>query len=79
MKNIVFTKGRYHEDHGIIGNTMFDIDTGKVFRVGPMALDPYFWDYNTTRPIWVSAERQNIKSGVYFWPGSEVRAESYFR
>lgn len=64
--------GRYHEDHGIIGNAMFDVDTGKIFRVGPMALDPYFWDFNGTRPIWVSAIRQNIKSGVYFWPGSEV-------
>ena len=69
--------GRYSENHGIIGNGMFDLDTGKIFRVGPQSLDPYFWDYNSTQPIWVSSVRQNIKSGVYFWPGSEVRFKHY--
>lgn len=24
------------------------------------------------RPIWVRAEQAGIKSGVYFWPGSEA-------
>ena len=52
---------------------MFDVDTGKWFRVGKLELDPYWWDYNGTLPIWASAVRQNLKVGVYFWAGSEVR------
>ena len=65
--------GRYHENHGIIGNTIFDVDTGKKFRIGKSSsLDPYWWNYNGTLPIWVSAVKQNLKAGVYFWPGSEV-------
>ena len=65
--------GRYHENHGIIGNTIFDVDTGKKFRIGKSSsLDPYWWTYNGTLPIWVSAVQQNLKAGVYFWPGSEV-------
>ena len=58
---------------------MFDVDTGKWFSVGKLALDPYWWDYNNTLSIWASAVRQNLTTGLYFWAGSEVplRVKNY--
>lgn len=71
--NSFLLTGRYHESHGIIGNTILEVDTGKRFRIGKASsLEPYWWEYNGTMPIWASAVRQNLKAGVYYWPGSEV-------
>lgn len=32
--------------------------------------NPQWWHGD---PIWVTAERQNVKSGIVYWPGSEVK------
>lgn len=28
--------------------------------------------YNIITKVWITAVRQGLKAGVYFWPGSEV-------
>lgn len=58
--------------HGIINNTMADPAIPNVlFTLGNRAavIDRRWWDQAT--PLWVSAERQGLKSATMFWPGSE--------
>lgn len=61
------------DHHGIVNNTFEDpaLPDGK-FRIGSKAAvtDRKSWDEAT--PIWVSAERQGVKTATEFWPGSEA-------
>ncbi|KAI5955065.1 hypothetical protein KGF54_001626 [Candida jiufengensis] len=65
--------GLYPSEHGIVGNTFWDPQLNKQFintnpEVG--GLDPDFWKGG--EPIWQTAAKQNLKSAVHMWPGSEV-------
>ena len=62
--------GLYPEHHGIIANVIFDSALGK-FSTGntPAARDGRWYG---GEPIWVTAEKQQVRSAVYFWPGSET-------
>jgi predicted AlkP superfamily pyrophosphatase or phosphodiesterase len=63
--------GLYPGDHGIVGNAFYDPARRAWYRLN---------DKDTVRdsswysgePIWVTAERNGVKAGVYFWPGSEA-------
>ena len=69
--------GLHPEDHGIVGNTMYDAAIpDSMGRAGRFALsdraavtDARWW---SGEPIWVTAERQGVRSGTVFWPGSEA-------
>ena len=63
--------GLYPERHGIVGNTMYDPAWDAWFRIGdPEAVtDARWWG---GEPLWVTAERQDMKSATYFWVGSEA-------
>lgn len=55
--------------NGIVANRMEDDRRpGEVFT---MASDDPFW-WNEATPIWVDAERAGIRTGITFWPGSNV-------
>lgn len=59
--------------HGIVDNNMEDAARPDVrFSMGNAAqsLDPFWWDGG--EPIWVTAERQGVRTATMFWPGSEV-------
>ena len=61
---LLLSLGLYEEDHGIINNKFYD----------PTYDDEYSFDtdtkwYNSTEPIWVTAERDGKKSGSYMWVG----------
>lgn len=59
--------------NGIVGNTMEDPRRPSVkFSLGDskQALDPFWWD--EAEPIWVTAEKQGVRTATMFWPGSEV-------
>ena len=63
--------GLYPGDHGIVGNAFFDPDRRAWYRLNnSMATGDSSW-YGG-EPIWTLAERQGVKTGVYFWPGSEA-------
>ncbi len=63
--------GLYPDNHGIVGNSFFDPATGATFSMRDSAtrLNPYFYG---GEPIWVTAEKQNVKTATFFWVGSEV-------
>lgn len=63
--------GLYPDHHGIINNSFFAPDLDGIYRIGDssMVRNPasYFGE-----PIWVTAEKQGVKSASYFWVGSEA-------
>lgn len=61
------------DSHGIVGNNIEDAARpGVWFSLGNhnQSLDPFWWD--GAEPIWVTAEKQGIRTATMFWPGSEV-------
>ena len=69
--------GLHPEDHGIVGNTIYDPalpdsagGAGRFALSDRAALaDARWWG---GEPIWVTAERQGVRAGTVFWPGSEA-------
>lgn len=63
--------GLYPGHHGIVGNAFYDPARRSWYRNGdPSAVRDGSW--YSGEPIWVTAERNGVKSGAYFWPGSEA-------
>ncbi len=61
------------DNHGITGNSMIDPRRpGVMFSLGDarQSLDPFWW--NGAEPIWITAEKADIRTATMFWPGSEV-------
>lgn len=56
--------------HGIVANNMLDPAIGE-FHTGddPAVRDGRWW---LGEPLWVTAEKQGIRSASLFWPGSEA-------
>ncbi len=63
--------GLYAEDHGIVGNEMFDPTDGKRFEYkNPKSADePKWW---LGEPIWSTAEKQGVLAGTVFWVGANA-------
>jgi predicted AlkP superfamily pyrophosphatase or phosphodiesterase len=69
--HVTLVTGLYAEQHNIIANEFFDPDSNIVFDISKkISLDPRWWQ--NMEPLWVSAEKQNMTSAAYFWPGSNV-------
>ena len=61
--------GKTPDNHGIVGNTMEDTARpGEIFKM--VTKDPFWWDQ--AEPIWITAEKQGVRTATMFWPGSEV-------
>jgi predicted AlkP superfamily pyrophosphatase or phosphodiesterase len=59
--------------NGIVDNNIYDPRiTAEEFTMSKVkvASDPRWW--NEALPIWVSAERQGVRTATMFWPGSDV-------
>jgi predicted AlkP superfamily pyrophosphatase or phosphodiesterase len=63
--------GLYPEHHGIVSNTIYDPERDAWFRIGDAEAiaDPHWWG---GEPIWVTAQRQGLRSATFFWVGSEA-------
>ncbi|GAM99221.1 alkaline phosphodiesterase I [alpha proteobacterium U9-1i] len=60
------------DHHGVINNRMEDPERpGVVFSLSDVAVtsDPIWWRDGV--PIWVTAERQGVRTATMFWPGSD--------
>ncbi|KAF1360682.1 Phosphodiest-domain-containing protein [Lizonia empirigonia] len=66
--------GLYPEAHGIVGNTFWDPFLEKEFYyTDPQrSLQPFWWG---GEPLWVTAEKQSVRTAVHMWPGSEAHIE----
>ncbi|NQT78588.1 MAG: alkaline phosphatase family protein [Bacteroidetes bacterium] len=63
--------GLYPDHHGIVLNSFYDPASGREYAIRDREAveDGYFYG---GEPIWVTAEKQGIKSASYFWVGSEA-------
>ncbi|XP_028298648.1 ectonucleotide pyrophosphatase/phosphodiesterase family member 2-like isoform X1 [Gouania willdenowi] len=58
--------GLYPESHGIVGNTMHDPVFNATFSLRTREkLNHRWW---AGQPIWITAEKQGVKAGTFFWP-----------
>lgn len=65
--------GLYPEHHGMISNSPWDPTARRHFsnsEGGPQ--DPFWWQ---GEPVWITAERQGLRSHIMFWLGSESPVE----
>ncbi|QRY18883.1 ORF-13 [Teiidae poxvirus 1] len=68
--------GLYPESHGIIDNKILDPSTGRSFSLSSQEKFNSMW-YGG-EPVWVTAFKQGVTSGVIFWPGSDVAIQGYY-
>lgn len=63
--------GLYPDHHGIVANTFLDQETETVFSLGD-SIQKHNPKYYGGEPIWVTAQRQHLRTAVFYWPGSDV-------
>ena len=69
--------GKRPDRNGIVSNTMEDRDIpGIKFSLSnrEALVDRRWWDQ--AEPIWVTAEKNNVRTATMFWPGSEAPIHS---
>ncbi|KAF3831927.1 hypothetical protein GH733_000739 [Mirounga leonina] len=62
--------GLYPESHGIIDNKMYDPKMNAFFAL--KSKEKFNPEWYGGEPIWLTAKHQGLKSGTFFWPGSDV-------
>ena len=64
--------GLHPEHHGIVANTFFDpaLQAKFFYNNHDSAIDPRWW--TDGEPVWITAEKQGVRSACFFWPGSEA-------
>lgn len=69
--------GLYPDHHGIVQNSFYAPDIDKYYSIGnrEAVTDP---DFYFGEPIWLTAEKQGVKSASYFWVGSEAPHDNVF-
>lgn len=68
--------GAYAGTHRLVGNHFYDPEFEDYYTMGdPTKVQNEKW-YGA-EPIWVTAERQNVKTASYFWVGSEAPINGY--
>ncbi len=68
--------GRYPDHHGIVDNAMTVAGLGRFTLGNRGAVADGRW-WNQAEPIWVSADRQGMRTATLFWPGSEADIHGY--
>ncbi len=62
--------------HGVVNNSMFDPQLGTFsLRSRKAVSDGRWWAGGT--PIWETAGRHGLRTGIMFWPGSEAQIHGY--
>jgi len=63
--------GLYPEAHGVVGNTFWDPSLQREFYYThpDQSLQSFWWG---GEPLWVTAEKQDVRVAVHMWPGSEA-------
>lgn len=63
--------GLYPDHHGIVANSFWAEDKGKMYAMNDPETrnDPAFYG---GEPIWITAQRQGVKTGNVYWVGSDI-------
>ncbi|XP_060108079.1 ectonucleotide pyrophosphatase/phosphodiesterase family member 7 [Heteronotia binoei] len=63
--------GKYIENHGVIHNMWFNTSTGQKLPYYNTQRVSSWWD-NGSLPIWITAQRQGLKTASLFFPGGNA-------
>lgn len=69
--------GLYPDHHGIIGNKFINRATGKKFSLSNREVK-HDAHYYGGEPIWLTAQRQGLRTAVFYWPGSDVAVQGKY-
>ncbi|MCF7858001.1 MAG: ectonucleotide pyrophosphatase/phosphodiesterase [Candidatus Cloacimonetes bacterium] len=68
--------GAYTDTHMITANKFYDHEFEQIYSIADRSkVEDAKW--YKSEPIWVTAERQNLKTASYFWVGSEAPIKGY--
>ncbi|GFR18378.1 hypothetical protein TNCT_537641 [Trichonephila clavata] len=72
-----FATGLYPENHGFVDNMLWDKKTNTFFEMvpAPNSTDHRWWQ--AAEPIWITAEKNKLRSALYWWAGCEVKIHGY--
>lgn len=63
-------------NHGIISNSFYNFKLKEYYsKTGSTNIDK--GEFYIGEPIWVTAEAQNVKTGSFFWVGSDAKIKGY--
>ncbi|XP_007190933.2 ectonucleotide pyrophosphatase/phosphodiesterase family member 1 [Balaenoptera acutorostrata] len=68
--------GLYPESHGLIDNKMYDPQMNAYFAL--KSKEKFNPEWYKGEPIWLTAKYQGLKTGTFFWPGSDVKINGIF-
>ncbi|XP_051909216.1 ectonucleotide pyrophosphatase/phosphodiesterase family member 1 [Hippocampus zosterae] len=68
--------GLYPESHGIVDNKMYDVTQNIFYSL--KTEEKYNPRWYQGEPIWITAMRNKLKTGTFFWPGSDVAINGSF-
>uniref|UniRef100_A0A8C5NA63 Ectonucleotide pyrophosphatase/phosphodiesterase family member 1-like n=1 Tax=Gouania willdenowi TaxID=441366 RepID=A0A8C5NA63_GOUWI len=68
--------GLYPESHGIVDNKMYDPTRNTFFSL--KTEEKFNPKWYQGEPIWITAMHQKLKTGTFFWPGSDVAINGTF-
>uniref|UniRef100_A0A3B3Y8D7 ENPP1-3/EXOG-like endonuclease/phosphodiesterase domain-containing protein n=1 Tax=Poecilia mexicana TaxID=48701 RepID=A0A3B3Y8D7_9TELE len=68
--------GLYPESHGIVDNKMYDVTRNAFFTL--KTDEKFNSNWYQGEPVWLTAMRQKLKAGTFFWPGSDVAINGSF-
>lgn len=63
--------GLVPDHNGIINNTFWDVKNKRQYSMGDSATR-YNPEYYSGEPIWITAQKQGVKTGNMYWVGSDI-------
>ncbi|XP_076356226.1 glycerophosphocholine cholinephosphodiesterase ENPP6-like isoform X1 [Tachypleus tridentatus] len=64
--------GLYAENHGFVENYMYDPVREDFFLMAPDPSSNKIHWWNQSEPLWITAEKNNLRSALYWWDGCQV-------
>ncbi len=64
--------GNYPVNHGLVHNRFYNRELNQTYKLGIGKLNS---KWVTSPTLWSIAEQNDIKTGIYFWPESEVATD----
>lgn len=69
--------GLYPDNHGIVQNSFYDPEMDAYYKLGDRSAVEN-GDFYGGEPIWVTAEKQGLRTGSFFWVGSEAPVKGVY-
>ncbi len=69
--------GLVPDHHGIVNNSFWDPVTQRRYSMGDSLTrnDP---DYYLGEPIWITAQKQGVSTGITYWVGSDIKIKGMY-